>query len=234
MRLGSAPRVLAFDTASPRTHVVLMEGRDVVAELRMSKTETHSTILLSSIHFMLDRLGWTPRDLGLVVAGIGPGSFTGIRIGIATALGIAQPLSIPMAGISSLDALAHQVAATDGRVAVVLDARRSQVFYAEYVCSRGGVRAVQKPKLLSVSDLEHCLAGRHLYIVGDISGFQPARAGEKPSDWPRRIEADLFLADDMGRLALSKKRAWRAGDFLMCEPLYIRPPDALKNRPPKS
>ena len=233
MRLQFAPKVLAFDTASARAHVVLMEGRDVAGELRMNAPETHSTVLMSSIDFLLGRLGWTLRDVALVVAGTGPGSFTGIRIGMATALGIAQTLSIPMAGVSSLDAMAHQVASTKGRVAVLLDARRSQVFYREYVCGLGRIRPVQKPMLLSVSDLEHCLAGRHLYIVGDVRIFRSERAEAPASGWPRWIDADLFLADDMARLAMSKRRAWRSGEFLTMEPLYIRPPDALKKRPRK-
>jgi tRNA threonylcarbamoyladenosine biosynthesis protein TsaB len=230
MPLKSAPKILAFDTSSPRSSIALLEGRDVAAELRLYAPHTHSTVLLSSIDFLLGRTGWTLRQLGLVAVGTGPGSFTGIRIGIATAMGIAQSLSIPLAGISRLDALAHQVPNLDGHLAVVLDARRSQAFYAEYAGRNGRVRAVRKPALVSLSDLEHSLADRQLYIIGDIRSCRLYTSKSRRSGWPRPLEADLFLAPCIGRLALSRKRIWRSGEYLTSEPLYIRPPDALRNR----
>jgi tRNA threonylcarbamoyladenosine biosynthesis protein TsaB len=230
MPLKSIPKILAFDTSSPRASLALLDGSNVLAELRLRTAQNHSTVLLSSIGFLLGRLGWTMDDLGLVAVGIGPGSFTGIRIGMATALGIAQSLSIPLAGISGLDALAHQVANLEGRLAVVLDAHRAQVFYAEYAGGKGKIRATRKPVLISLSDLEHYLADRHLYIVGDIEACRIRVSKPRQSGWPRPLDAELFLAPSIGRLALSRKKAWRSGEYLMSEPLYIRPPDALRNR----
>jgi tRNA threonylcarbamoyl adenosine modification protein YeaZ len=202
----------------------------VIAELRLYAPQTHSTVLLSSIDFLLGRLGWTLNELSVVAVGIGPGSFTGIRIGIATALGIAQSLSIPLAGISGLDAIAHQISNIDGRLAVVLDAHRSQAFYAEYVVQSGKIRAVRKPVLISLSDLEHYLADRHLYIVGDIESCRIKVSKSRCAGWPQPLGADLFLAPGIGRLALSRRRIWRSGEYVTSEPLYIRPPDALRNR----
>jgi tRNA threonylcarbamoyladenosine biosynthesis protein TsaB len=178
----------------------------------------------------LRRLDWTINDLNLVAVGIGPGSFTGIRIGMSTALGIAQSLGIPYAGISGLDALAHQAAFLNGRIGVLLDAHRSQVFYAEYVRRKGRIRRLQKSLLLSISDLECRVANRHLYIIGDLSACRFKEWNGKSSNWPRAISLDLFLASGIGRLAFARKRIWRSGAYAVPEPMYVRPPDALRNK----
>jgi tRNA threonylcarbamoyladenosine biosynthesis protein TsaB len=229
-----APRILAFDTSTRRGSVALMEGREVRAELRLHSLQNHSTLLLSSIRFLLCRLNWTLNDLNLVAVGIGPGSFTGIRIGIATALGISQSLSIPFAGISGLDVLAHQAATLGGCIAVALNAHRDQVFYAEYVSSKGRVRRSTKSTLMGISDLERHLANRHLYIAGDLEECRIQGLTKSPPGWPRAIPEDLFLASGIGRLACSRKNGWRSGEFFLPEPTYIRPPDALRNKNRKS
>lgn len=228
--VGAALKILAFDTSSARGSIALLEGLELRAELRLNSLQTHSALLLSSIDFLLGRSGWTLPDIDLIATGIGPGSFTGIRIGVATGLGLAQSLQIPYAGISGLDALVHQYAYPDGPVGAVLDAHRAQVYYGEYASKGGRIRQAKKPNLMPVSDLERRLTDRHLYIVGDLKACgleQPVRASR---GWPRPVTVDLFLAASIGRLALARKRAWRSGEFLMAEPLYIRPPDALKNK----
>jgi tRNA threonylcarbamoyladenosine biosynthesis protein TsaB len=220
----SSEKILAFDTSSPRGSIAFLEGRDLRAEMRLNTIQTHSAFLLSSMDYLAGKIGWQLNELNLIAAGIGPGSFTGIRIGVATALGIAQSLAIPFAGISGLDALAHQALWPEGRMGVVLNAHRSQVFYAEYISSQGKLRTVQKSSLMFLSDLERRLAHRHLYIIGDVELRYPG------GDWPRLLPVDLFLAASIGRLAISRKRSWRSGSYLLAEPLYIRPPDALRKK----
>lgn len=230
MPVSVAPKILAVDTSTRRGSVALLEGRDLRAELRLDSPRTHSTLLLNSIRFLLGRLDWTLKDLNLVAVGMGPGSFTGIRIGIATALGIAQSLSLPIAGVSGLEALAHQAQQPNGPIGVVLDAHRSQVFYAEYVSHKGRIRQSQKSAVLDVTDLERRLGNRHLYVVGDMEACRIRQAAAGPTAWPRLIPADLFLAAGIGRIACARKNRWRSGDFMLSEPVYVRPPDALRNR----
>ena len=225
-----ALKILAFDTSSVRGSIALLEGAETRAELRLHALQTHSTLLLSSIEFLLGRIGWKLDDLSLVAVGIGPGSFTGIRIGIATALGFAQSLSIPFAGVSGLDALVHQYSFPDGPIGAVLDAHRSQIFYGEYVSRNGKIRQAKKPRLVYVSDLERELAERHLYIVGDLEGCRLDQSKGMPIKGPMPGALNLFLAAGIGRLAFSRKRIWRAGEFIVAEPMYIRPPDALRKK----
>jgi tRNA threonylcarbamoyladenosine biosynthesis protein TsaB len=221
-------KILALDTSTPRGSVALLEGKGVVAELRLKSLETHSATLLRSIGFLLESTGWLLKEVNLVAAGIGPGSFTGIRIGVATGLGLAQSLNVPFAGISGLDALANQVSFLEGGIGVVMDAQRSQLYYAEYISRHGRVRIRGKPELWYPRDLKIRLRKRHLYVVGDGGICLLQDLTEFQDSWPRPIGADMFLAAGIGRMAWSRKRSWKSGDYLSAEPLYIRQPDALR------
>ncbi len=224
----TALKTLALDTSTLRGSVALLQGKDLAGELRITSQETHSARLLRSVDFLLGSAGWTLYDLDLVAAGIGPGSFTGIRIGLSTALGLAQTLGLPFSGISGLDALALQVSFLEGTVAVLMDAQRSQLYYAEYQSGEGRIRQTRRPALLYPSDLERIVDRRHLYVVGDAALDLSGALSTGRRSWPRRIAAEPFLAGSIGRLALARRRSWRSGDFLTAEPLYIRPPDAVK------
>jgi len=228
MPLNPAIKVLALDTSTRRGSVALLQGRDLIGELRIFSLQTHSSRLLNSVQFLLESVGWGRNDLNLVAAGIGPGSFTGIRIGVATALGIAQSLSIPFAGISCLDVFAHNAPLVSGRLGVIVDAQRSQVYYCEYEIENRKARASERPALWPPKALEPRLKRRGLYIVSDGTAdqFRTFKAGG--NGWPRILDVDPFLAAGIGRMALLRKRSWRSGSSLKAEPLYIRPPDALK------
>jgi tRNA threonylcarbamoyladenosine biosynthesis protein TsaB len=224
------PKILAFDTSSLHGSVALLEGQDVRAEIRTNSTKTHSSMLLKSVDFLLKSIGWQLKDLNLIAAGIGPGSFTGIRIGVSTALGFAQTLALPFAGISGLDALAHQNIWLEGSIGILLDAHRSQYYYAEYVSNKGRLRQTHKPTLINISDLEDSLKDRQIYVVGDMNAYQWKTIKKDSAHWPQLVPVDLFLASGIGRLALLRKNIWRSGEYVVSEPLYIRPPDAIKNR----
>ena len=227
MPMADKLKILAFDTSSGRGSVALLDGIEVHAELKLNHFGNHSANLIRSIDFLLERLGWTLRDLALVAVGTGPGSFTGIRIGIATGLGLAQALSIPFAGISGMEALAYQKIALDGCVGVLMNAQRSQVYYAEYRNHDGRMREIKKPSLMFLSDLKKVIGNRRIFLAGEprLYGVTNSKTG-----WPRPVETNLFLAPGIGRRALCVKQRWKSGDYVQCEPLYIRPPDALTNK----
>jgi len=220
-------KILAFDTSSERGSVALLEGGTLRAELRSNTAAGHSALLLEAVDFLLRRAGWKLKDLTLTAAGIGPGSFTGIRIGVATGLGLAQSLGIPFAGVSGLDVLARRAARTTagGRIGVIVDARRGQFYFAGYESKNGRIRRLRKPALIAAADVKDHLADAD-WITGDLNEDQ-GKSFQRRARW---IPVDLFLAEGVGRLGLERKRIWRSGDFLTAEPLYIRPPDAVENR----
>ena len=222
-------KILSFDTSSEKGSVALLEDMVLRAELRSNTAAGHSALLLEAVDFLLRRAGWNKKDLSLIASGVGPGSFTGIRIGVATGLGLAQSLGIPFVGVSGLDALARRAAFVDGRMGVLLDARRSQFYFAEYEGKNGRLRRLRKPALINVADLKIHLADID-WITGDLDKEQARAMGKFLPRRARWIPADLYLAESIGRLGLERKRTWRSGDYLTAEPLYIRPPDAVKPR----
>jgi tRNA threonylcarbamoyladenosine biosynthesis protein TsaB len=221
-------RTLALDTSSARGSVALLQGREIVGEVRLKTLLTHSATLLCSVEFLLGRAEWKLQNINLVAAGIGPGSFTGIRIGVATALGVAQSLRIPFAGVSGLDALASQAGIADGRIFVVMDAQRSQVYCGEYGVVKGRLRRTTRPSLKSSFELEFRMRKRQMYIVADLNLRCLENLKKTGEEWPRVKAADMFLAAAIGRLAQERKRTWKSGEYLAAEPVYIRPPDALR------
>ncbi|WP_250001278.1 tRNA (adenosine(37)-N6)-threonylcarbamoyltransferase complex dimerization subunit type 1 TsaB [Actinoplanes sp. M2I2] len=133
--------VLALDTATPASTAALVEvtadGLRGVAERRTVDPRAHGEKLAPEIAATLADAGVRPGDLGAIVAGLGPGPFTGLRVGLATAASMSQALAIPAYGVCSLDALGR--AAGPGRVLVATDARRREVYYATYL---DGVRVL--------------------------------------------------------------------------------------------
>lgn len=220
-------RILSLDTSTVRGSVALLDGPVVRAELRLASMETHAARLLRSIEFLMGSAGWDLSDLELIAAGIGPGSFTGIRIGLSTALGLAQTLKIPFAGVSGLDALAYSHINMEKRIGIVLDAQRRQVYYAEYTSQKGGIKSVGAPGLWFPEQLKVRLAGRHIRLIGDGAQKYASELG-LASRVREVVDPAPFLAGPVGRLAFVRRRSWRLKEFYTCEPLYIRPPDARK------
>ncbi len=188
--------VLAFDTATDVATSALLEDGRVLGE-RVSEARG----LLEGVDGLLDEVGAAPRDLGALVVGTGPGSFTSTRIGLATARGLALALDLPVAGVSTLDALA--AAAEDAFP--VLDARRREVFVP-------GPRAVA-PDDVEVDPGMLCLGSG---AVRYRATFERAGAVVPPDDDPIHLP----------RASLHASLATTFGPAEDVLPIYVRAPDA--------
>ena len=191
--------ILAFDTATDIATSALVSDGEVLGE-RSSRAVT----LLEDVDALLRQAGTHTRDLEALAVGIGPGSFTGVRIGLSTARGLAFALGIPVAGVSTLDALAE---GSEGGLPVI-DARRGEVFV---------------PDAGAVSPEDVAAAGR--LCVGDgarrYRAVLEANGGEvPPDDDPRHLPRATFHA----RLATT------FGPVEAIEPVYVRAPDAERWR----
>lgn len=130
--------VLGIDTSTPQTSLAIGNEREVLASLSIAGRARQESVTPA----LQQLLTWSGLDLhhvGGVAVGLGPGLFTGLRVGVETAKTLAQVLTIPIVGITSLDALAYAVRYTPRRIAAVIDARRGEVFAAVYRSVPGGV-----------------------------------------------------------------------------------------------
>jgi tRNA threonylcarbamoyladenosine biosynthesis protein TsaB len=192
------PLILAFDTATDRATSALVGDGELLGE-RVSRAST----LLADVDALVRQAGAHPRDVTGLAVGIGPGSFTGIRIGLAVARGLALALDVPAAGVSTLAALA---AGAPGASAVI-DAKRREVFVAG-------------PRAIAPAELEIEPGGTY---VGDGAIryrelFEQAGADVPPDDDERHLPRARFHA------AL----ATAFGSVELVEPLYVRLPDAVE------
>ncbi|MDT5329946.1 MAG: tRNA threonylcarbamoyladenosine biosynthesis protein TsaB [Mycobacterium sp.] len=143
--------ILAIDTATPAVTagIVNLEGIEVLAERVTVDARAHAEQLTPNVLAALADAGLTVADLGAIVVGCGPGPFTGLRVGMATAAAYGHALGIPVHGVCSLDAIGIESAGTASEVLVVTDARRREVYWAQY---RDGVR-VGGPAVNSPADV---------------------------------------------------------------------------------
>lgn len=147
--------VLGIETSTPQASVAIGSEQGLVASAMVSRGASYNEFLLPAIRFCLEeaRLGY--RNLGAVAVSLGPGLFSGMRVGVATAKAIAQTLSLPMIGMASLDLVAYEVRYAPKTICAVLDARRNEVFHAFYRASPGGIQRmteyrVEKPGQLAI------------------------------------------------------------------------------------
>jgi len=182
--------ILAIDTATPAitAGIVKLDGVEVLAERVTVDARAHAEQLTPNVLAALTDAGLTVDDLGAVVVGCGPGPFTGLRVGMATAAACGHALGIPVHGVCSLDAIGIESAATAAEVLVVTDARRREVYWARY---RDGVR-VDGPAVDAPADVPadaDAVAGspEHaaLFDLPRLAAVYPTAAGlvRSVADW---------------------------------------------------
>lgn len=124
--------LLALETATPHASVALLEGEVLVAEVGASGATPHSARVLPAVHGLLELAGASVADLGGFAVSVGPGSFTGLRVGVATVKGLAFGDELPVAAVPTLEALASSLRTVGGPVLACLDARRGEVYAAAW------------------------------------------------------------------------------------------------------
>jgi tRNA threonylcarbamoyladenosine biosynthesis protein TsaB len=232
-----AKRVLSFDTSSSLTAVAVCRGVEVLAQEAGPSAERHAQTLLPRVQRCLQQAGLGLSDIELVAVGIGPGSFTGVRVGLATAKGLALGSGVPVRGVVSLDAIARAVYddLPDTRtsvVAAVLDAHKSEVFAALY--ARGIEGELQtllaplhgKPEVVS-AQLTEAAGSRPLCVAG--AGYRMYAAAMAACLPHARVLPDVYDAPSAAALAREALRAFEAegaSDLAALSPMYLRDSDA--------
>lgn len=208
--------LLAFDTATPAVTVALYDDGRVVAERTTVDAMRHGELLAPAISAVLDEAGLVRQDLTALAVGVGPGPFTGLRVGLMTARTLAAVLGIPVYGVCTLDVLAVQAVESgtvEGPFHVATDARRKEVYWASY--DADGARldgpVVVKPAAVATAGP---VVGRGAVLYPDA--FPDGREPENPSaGWLARVVAE--------------ERA----ELHDPEPMYLRRPDTAAPHKPK-
>jgi tRNA threonylcarbamoyl adenosine modification protein YeaZ len=217
--------LLGLDTATPAVTVALHDGVQPLAQLVTVDAHRHAELLAPAVAKVIADAGASQRDLTAIVAGVGPGPYTGLRVGLVTARVLGAALSIPVYGLCTLDAIAADVEAGGGDFLVATDARRRELYWARYDGTRfnGTVRRT---------------AGPEVGKPADIPVFGLPAAGEGPMLYPEVLPDGLGpvfpAAATLCRIAVA---ALDSGDpdklLLPPEPLYLRRPDAREPGAPK-
>lgn len=178
---GPVTLYLGLDTSTEEIAVGLgrftAEGVHLVGEVNLTAPRASLTHLVPSIQSLVASVGLEVRDIGAVIVGRGPGSFTGVRIGVATAKGIAQGLGVPLYGVGTLDAIAERFAGREGLVGVVGDAMRHEVYPALFRCANGRVTRLTSHSVVAPAEVAEgwlaldeplVLAGNGLHKYADV------------------------------------------------------------------
>lgn len=220
---------LSLDTATPAPSLALLSDGDVLVERTLTAAPEAGRRVAEEIHLLLTEANVGVRELGEIVVGVGPGGFTGLRIGIATALGLGQALAIPVRGVASIEALALGIVAATppgAIVAPVIDAKRQEVFAAAYRgVGDGGLEAIVEPFATGASGLgerldEIATAAAPVYVGGDGLERCDGSLGD-----------NVVVVPGVERIsAVRLARRAVAGGARPVSPLYLRLPDAEVNR----
>jgi tRNA threonylcarbamoyladenosine biosynthesis protein TsaB len=208
---------IAIETATDTGSVAVGDAGGLIGEVLIGVRTRHAESLLPALDFLLRSSRLVRGDIGSIVVGAGPGSFTGVRVAAATARGLAQGLGVPLYAYSSLAALAAG-AGVNGPVCALFDARRGEVYAACYELAGGvPVRTLLEPAALSIAELVSRLGAAAPLYVGEGAARYAAELGmEPPPQLAPRASTLLHLA------ALDAAEAGRVEGMAGWEPEYLR------------
>ncbi|MFF1694375.1 tRNA (adenosine(37)-N6)-threonylcarbamoyltransferase complex dimerization subunit type 1 TsaB [Streptomyces sp. NPDC058257] len=204
--------LLALDTATPAVTVALHDGSSVVAASSQVDARRHGELLLPAVDRVLADAGLKLDAVTDIVVGVGPGPYTGLRVGLMTAETFGLALGVPVHGVCTLDGLAHESGIESGPFVVATDARRKEVYWARYADPR--------------TRLTEAAVDRPADIADEVAGLPAVGAGAVlyPETFPDARAPENVSAASLASIAA---RQLAAGEELLApRPLYLRRPDA--------
>ena len=222
-------KILAIETATPGASVALVEDRATLAAASRIDRVGHAGFLVPAIDFCFDQVGWSPSDLDVVVVDVGPGLYTGLRVGLATAQGLAAAFGIPLVPATSVDAVALEARTGHRMIWAVVDVRRGEFAVARYRPVPGGVVKEGSTDLLTPDVLRAMLTSNadDSLVVGDLAALPDGffRGMKRVKSGRPRYPYAVALAE-IGH-ARMERDDYPAPDDI--RPLYMREPDVTIN-----
>ncbi len=224
-------KILSIDSSALVASVAVCEDDEVLALYTLNNGNTHSETLLPMVESVLKNLSLTARDIELFAASAGPGSFTGVRIGVATLKGLAFGSNTPCVGVSTLRALAQNLSMCKGLICPVMNARRSQVYTALFRSDGERLTRLMPDSALSITELDGILSeyGEDICFCGDgyditLGGITKTHARYVPN--ALRLQSAVSVAS----VALEAYKNGEATGDLDVRVDYLRPSQAERER----
>ena len=227
-------KILAFDSTAKAASVAVCEDERLLGLYNIDNGLTQSELLLPMAENLLKSLKLKLSDIELFAASVGPGSFTGVRIGTALVKGLAFGKGLPCVAVSTLEALAENIGTLDGILVPVMDARRNQVYTAIFKSDGSGIERITEDSALSIDALASELKkyeGYDVYLSGD--GYGVARTGLSALGIRTKETPPLLITENAYSVAIAALKKYRAGEYTSDEdfnPTYLRLPQAERER----
>ena len=217
--------ILALDTATSAGSVALVDEERTIASRYFDLGLQHSQRLFIEIEEVIETAGCSPGELEAVAVSIGPGSFTGLRIGLSAAKGLCLASDSALVPVSTLEALAARLPYAQYPVCAVLDARKQEVYTALYDTSTGYPQVLSPPRPVAPAVLLEERSGEKTIYVGDAVSAYSELIAACPQALPAPSHCARPEAGTIGWLARDKLRAGLTADLETVEPEYLRKPD---------
>ncbi len=223
-------RILALDTSTPVNSVCILDENGIIAEHIMGTQGSHNRYLLKNIDLCLKSAGVQLGDIDGIAVALGPGSFTGLRIGISTAKTLAWANQLPIFGIPTLDALALNVASTTYQVCPILDAKKNEIYCRLYEATGGYPKAITENMVLSPKELVK-LIERPTFFFGNGWFLYGSVLKEKLADRALTLPPHFHTprASNAASLALLRLKQGEKDNPASLKPIYVRPSEAELN-----
>lgn len=227
-------KILALESTAKVASVAVTDDENVLAAETSDGCFTQSEVLLPAVERLLAAAHLSISDIELFAVTRGPGSFTGVRIGVATVKGLAFGRDVPCVGISTLSSLAENLHGFKGLIVPVMDARRGEVYTALFRGDKDGITRLTEDTAIGFSDLFALIEKqdiRPIYFVGD--GYQPVMDAFSDSGLPIENTPEALRPENAvstARVALLEYRKGNATTDVLLSPSYLRLPQAERER----
>ena len=229
-------KILALETSAKAVSAAVSENGRILASGYQDTGLTHSRTLMPIVEHILKNTDLKLSDMDAIAVAVGPGSFTGIRIGVSAAKGLAFSVDKPAVGVSTLAAMARNAAFADGLIVCAMDARRSQVYNANFSAENGILTRLTPDRAVSLDELAEEIRNdpRPITLVGDGAHLAYARFTEQGI--PCRMAPPHHIMQNAMSVALEAEALAAQGKLASAQELeafYLRPPqaDPLKKKP---
>ena len=227
-------KILAFDGTAKAATVAVTDGDQILGYSTINNGLTQSELLLPMAENLLKDLKMTFNDMEILATSVGPGSFTGVRIGVSLVKGLAFGRNIPCVGVSTLEALAENLSPLKGILVPCMDARRGQVYSATFSYDGEKIERLTEDRAIALTDLAQELKkyeGQAIYLSGD--GYDVAFKALTKAGVELRKTPELLILENAVSVAMVAKKMYENGEAITdseLSPVYLRMPQAERER----